>query len=152
MEKIAATRARTYQTSRKARKVTGKSKYNFKEKLVLQCIMCGVILALLMLTSIINSDFSSLITNRLGTQISENTDFTGILPAVKTALGYETDAEVKDAPSTDEGNAEVNSEAPPEIRTDISTESEINAVDVIRVDEDILNELNNAEDIYNQKN
>lgn len=162
---------RPYRTSRAAGRAANKTKYSFKEKLLLQCIVCGVILATLMFANLINSSFTNRITSWIGTRITENIDFkgdniTGFFNAVKTIFGYENipasttenpektpDAMINDESNSEKiGNATHSDEINPQdgIEIGVSTESDMEAVDVIRVDEDMLYELNSAEDIYNQ--
>lgn len=160
--------ARLSRASGTSRRMVNKAKYGFKEKLLLQCIVCGSILAVIMLANVAAPDFSHLATTWISARVSENIDFTYIqslgsgqssfFDAVKTIFGHESSESaleqpesiiIKDETEAVTGDTIKANEA--EAGTGISIESEIDAVDIIRVDEAILDELNSEEDIYNRR-
>lgn len=139
--------------SRARRRTPAKPRLGFREKLVLQFIVCGFIVALAMVSSLVKLDFIEEGMGEFKKLIQLNPSFedftvgisdsiSAIGGSVKTIFGFEP--EPTDA-------LPVFNLLPHETEADSQTYSkDVDDNEDFRIDEDILNEILNKEDFYNK--
>lgn len=160
---------------------------NFKEKLVMQCIVCSIILGSVLLIKIVNTGFTNRLGDKLETALSNSITIDGVkgtfdnalasvlsMPdSVKTVLGYQSDTQTDTGitagaeGSSFQGEPEIYTETLSEDNADLKSgleeakptqtpsNSEANTKNEqfkdtdFRIDEDILDQINLQEDVYN---
>lgn len=165
-------------------------KMSFKEKLVMQCIVCSIILGSVLLIKIVNTGFTNRLGDKLETALSNSitvdevkgtfdnalASLLSMPDSVKTVLGYQSDSQTDTGITTgadgssfqgepeiftetlSENNADLQSgleEAAKQTQTpsnsEANTKNEQFKDTDFRIDEDILEQINMQEDVYNSQ-
>lgn len=163
-------------------------KMSFKEKLIMQCVVCGIILASVLLIKIVNTGFTNKLGGNLEIALSDNITLDGakdtfnsalasvssMSDSLKTVLGYQSKSQtdtgivpgaesssLQDQPeilseTLSEDNTNLQSgleEAAKPTQTPSNSESNTKNEQFkdtdFRIDEDMLDQINLQEDVYN---
>ncbi len=155
-----------------SRSKTHDTSMTFKERFIMQCIVCGIILAAILAVKVINTDLTKRFSSTLSYAISDNVSFESIKNGVSGALSgmFESTPQIKDdtaienmieteqnqtetinMPAENISIPETGGEIPQAVDTSTNSQFDINDND-FRIDEDILQQINQQQSAGTPKN